>query len=186
MATHSSVLAWRIPGTEEPSGLPSMGSHRVGHNWSDLAAAAAIAYHRASLVAQRLKCLPAMWETWVQSLGQEDPLEKEMATHSSILSWRIPWMEELDGLQSIALQRAGHNWSNLACTHAQQILLSTQYVYHLKRFIKSSPWLREVYDLIRERILSSSMVSRRDVSPNHPWVLVSSLIPPFGGVSYHM
>ena len=49
---------------------------------------------------QRLKRLPAMRETWVQSLGREDPLEKEMATHSSILAWRIPWMEELGGLQS--------------------------------------------------------------------------------------
>ena len=49
---------------------------------------------------QRLKRLPAMWENWVRSLGQEDPLEKEMATHSSILAWRIPWMEELGGLQS--------------------------------------------------------------------------------------
>ena len=49
---------------------------------------------------QRLKCLPAMWETWVRSLGWEDPLEKEMATHSRILAWRIPWMEELGGLQS--------------------------------------------------------------------------------------
>ena len=49
---------------------------------------------------QRLKHLPAMWETWVRSLGQEDPLEKEMATHSSILAWRIPWTEELGGLQS--------------------------------------------------------------------------------------
>ena len=53
-----------------------------------------------SLVAQRLKCLPAVWETWVQSLGREDPLEKEMATHSSTPAWRIPWMEELGGLQS--------------------------------------------------------------------------------------
>ena len=49
---------------------------------------------------QRLKHLPAMWETWVRSLGREDPLEKEMATHSSILAWRIPWMEELGGPQS--------------------------------------------------------------------------------------
>ena len=55
---------------------------------------------KTSLVAQRLKRLPAMWETWVRSLGWEDPLEKEMATHSSILAWRIPWMEELCGLQS--------------------------------------------------------------------------------------
>ena len=52
-------------------------------------------------MAQRLKHLPAMWVTWVQSLGPEDPLEKEMATHSSILAWRIPWMEELGGLQSM-------------------------------------------------------------------------------------
>ena len=63
----------------------------------------------ASLVAQRVKCLPTMWETQVQSLGQEDPLEKEMATHSSILAWEIPWTEELGGLQSMGSQRARHN-----------------------------------------------------------------------------
>ena len=55
---------------------------------------------RVSLVAQLVKNLPAMRETWIQSLGQEDPLEKEMATHSSILAWRIPWTEEPGGLQS--------------------------------------------------------------------------------------
>ena len=49
---------------------------------------------------QRLKRLPAMWETWVRSLGREDPLEKEMATHSNILAWISPWTEELGGLQS--------------------------------------------------------------------------------------
>ena len=53
----------------------------------------------ASLVAQTIKNLPAMQEAWVQSLGQKDPLEKEMATHSSILAWRVPWTEEPDGLQ---------------------------------------------------------------------------------------
>ena len=63
----------------------------------------------AFLVAQRLKHLPAMWETWVQSLGQEDPLEKGMATHSSMLAWRIPWTEEPGGLQSMGLQRVGHD-----------------------------------------------------------------------------
>ena len=57
-------------------------------------------------VAQRLKCLPAMRGTWVQSLGQEDPLEKEMATHSSILAWRIPWTEEPGGLQSTGLKES--------------------------------------------------------------------------------
>ena len=55
---------------------------------------------QASLVAQKLKHLLAMQETWVRSLGQEDPLEKEMTTHSSILAWRIPWTEEPGGLQS--------------------------------------------------------------------------------------
>ena len=62
-----------------------------------------------SLVDQRLKRLPAMQETRVQSLGQEDPLEKEMATHSSILAWRIPWMEEPGRLQSTGSQRVGHD-----------------------------------------------------------------------------
>ena len=75
----------------------------------------------ASLVAQRLKRLPSMQETWVWSLGREDPLEKEMATHSSILAWRIPWMEEPGGLQSTGSQRVGHDWAtslsvSLMCT----------------------------------------------------------------------
>ena len=59
---------------------------------------------KASLVAQLVKNPPAMWETWVQSLGWEDPLEKGKATHSSILAWRIPWTE-----QSMGSQRAGHD-----------------------------------------------------------------------------
>ena len=57
-------------------------------------------------MAQLVKNLPAMQETWVQSLGWEDPLKKEMATHSSILAWRIPWAEEPLRLQSIGSQRA--------------------------------------------------------------------------------
>ena len=67
----------------------------------------------ASLVAQRLKHLPPMRETWVWSLGQEDPLEKEMATHSSILAWRIPWTEEPGELQSTGSQRVRHDWVTL-------------------------------------------------------------------------
>ena len=63
----------------------------------------------ASLVAQRVKNLPAMQETQVRSLGQEDPLEKEMKTHSSILTWEIPWTEEPGRLQPMALQRVRHN-----------------------------------------------------------------------------
>ena len=62
-----------------------------------------------ALVAQRLKRLPTMRETWVRSLGWEDPLEKEMATHSSILAWRISWTEEPGRLQSTGSQRVGHD-----------------------------------------------------------------------------
>ena len=64
---------------------------------------------RASLVAQRVKRLPAMRETWVRFLGREDPLEKEMATHSRTLAWRIPWTEEPGRLQSTGSQRVGHD-----------------------------------------------------------------------------
>ena len=60
-------------------------------------------------MAQRLKHLPGMWETQVRSLGREDSLEKEMATHSSTLAWRIPWREELGRLQSMGSQRVGHH-----------------------------------------------------------------------------
>ena len=66
-------------------------------------------YIWASLVTQMVKNLPAMQEIRVQSLGQEDPLEKGMATQSSILAWRIPWTEEPGGLQSMGSQRVGHN-----------------------------------------------------------------------------
>ena len=62
-----------------------------------------------SLVAQMVKNLSAMQETWIQSLGREDPLEKEMATHSSIPVWRIPWTEEPGGLQSMGSQRLRHD-----------------------------------------------------------------------------
>ena len=94
MAIHSSILAYRIPRIEEPGGLPQA--------W-------------ASLVAQMIKSLPAVWEIRVWSLGWEDAWEKEMATHSSILSWKILWAEEPGGLQSVGLQNS-------------QILLSTQII----------------------------------------------------------
>ena len=64
-----------------------------------------------SPLAQRLKRLPPMQETWVRSLGREDPLEKEMAIHSSILAWRIPWMEKPSRLQSTGSQRVRHDWA---------------------------------------------------------------------------
>ena len=71
----------------------------------------------ASLVAQLIRNLPAMQETWGWSLGWEDPLEKGMATHSSILAWRIPWTGEPGGIQSKGLQRVGHDWATNTHTH---------------------------------------------------------------------
>ena len=63
----------------------------------------------AVLVAQRVETQPVMWEAQVRSLNQEDPLEKEMVTHSSVLAWRIPWMEKPGRLQSTGSQRVGHD-----------------------------------------------------------------------------
>ena len=88
MTTHSSILAWRIPWKEEPA-----------------------------QVVRVVKKLPANAgdiKTQVHSLGQKDPLEKGMATHSSILTWRIPWAEKPGRLQPIGSQRVGHDWSDLA------------------------------------------------------------------------
>ena len=108
MATHSSVLAWRIPGTGEPGGLLSVGLHRVRHDWSDLALA----------LADKSKGFPggsviknpwALQKTQIQSPGWEDPLQKEMATHSSILVWRILWTEEPAGLQALGLQESDNS-----------------------------------------------------------------------------
>ena len=80
-----------------------------------------------SLVAQRVKRLPTMWKTWVRSLGQEDPLKKEMVAHTSVLAWRIPWTEEPGGLQSMGSQRGGHDWAtsllSLSCKYYNTVLL---------------------------------------------------------------
>ena len=64
---------------------------------------------KTSLVAQTVKRLSTMWETWVRALGWEDPLEKEMAIHSSTIAWKIPWTEEPGRLQSVGSQRVGHD-----------------------------------------------------------------------------
>ena len=66
-------------------------------------------YYGVRVLAQRVKRLPAKQETWVRSLGQEDPLEKEMATHSSILAWKIPWTEKPGRLQSVGSQRVRYD-----------------------------------------------------------------------------
>ena len=81
-----------------------------------------------SLVAQRLKRLPPMQETRVQSLGREDPLEKEMAIHASILAWRIPRMEKPSRLQSTGFQRVGHDWATSPYLHLSPERLRPVYV----------------------------------------------------------
>ena len=84
------------------------------------------------MVAQTVKCLPTVQDTWVRFLGWEDALEKVMAPHSSTLAWRIPWMEEPGRLQSMGLQRVGHDWATSLSLYC---VLSIQYipysVFHL-------------------------------------------------------
>ena len=98
MAMHSSTLAWRNP-MDRGAWLATI--HGVASFRHDLGTK--------PLVAQMVKHLRAMQETWVQSLGREDPLEKKMATHSSTHAWKIPWMEKPGGLQSMGSQKVRHD-----------------------------------------------------------------------------
>ena len=84
-----------------------------------------------SLVAQTVKRLPTMQETWVQSLGWEDLLEKEMATHSSILAWKIPWMEESGRLQTMVSQRIGHNGVTSCVYIYTHMYIACSYTYYI-------------------------------------------------------
>ena len=86
-------------------------------------------------VVQRVKCLPVMWETQVQSLGREDPLEKEIATHSGTLAWKIPWMEKPGRLQSTGSQRA-----ELDTTEPTSLSAHLSYTFW-KMFLHSNFWL---------------------------------------------
>ena len=145
MATHSSVLAWRIPGMGEPGGLPSMGLHRVGHDWSDLAAALSGSRVSLDLVIELRRrlwhpipvLLPGKSHGWRSLVGCSPwvakswtwlsdftftfhfhALEKETATHSSVLAWRIPGTGEPGGLPSMGSHRVKHNWRNLEAAAA--------------------------------------------------------------------
>ena len=106
MITHSSILARGIPWTEEPGRLQTMRMQRVKFNWMTNTLTF-FRLHSSSLVAQMAKNPPAMQETQIRSLGQEDPLEKGMATHSCNLAWRILWTEGPGGLQPMGSQRVG-------------------------------------------------------------------------------
>ena len=105
VATHPGIHAWKIPWAKEPGGLQSMGSQRVRHDWATSLHEVLLGLPGGSMV----KNLPAKLETWVRSLGKEDSLEKEMATHSNIFAVKVPWTEELGRLQSIGSQRVGHD-----------------------------------------------------------------------------
>ena len=113
MATHSSVLAWRIPGTGKPGGLPSMGSHRVRHDWSDLAAVAAAAVWRIIWSMAKVEAGGIIEDCNIND-EVKDFLGEGNGTPLSILAWRIPWLEEPGGLLSMGQHRVGHDWSYLA------------------------------------------------------------------------
>ena len=91
------------------------------------------------LVVQRLKRLPAMWETWVRSLGGEDPLVKEMATHYSIIAWRIPWIEELGGLPSMGCKE-------LDMTERLRFTLLSLFRGLVAQLVKNLPVKRSQFD----------------------------------------
>ena len=166
MATHSSVLAWRILVMGKPHGLPSMGLHRGGHDWSDLATAAAAAAFSSSTLAwkipwmeepgglQSMKLLRVR-HNWATSLSffsftfHFHALEKKMATHSSVLAWRILVMGKPHGLPSMESHRVRHDWSNLAAAAAFSSLSYTLPVlilvylnyYIIKKHLLFHRWL---------------------------------------------
>ena len=130
--TCSSTLAWKIPWTEEPGGLQSMGSLRVGHDWATSLSLSTFMHWRRQWQPTPV-FLPGESHGWRSLVGRGPwvaesrtrlsdftftfhfhALEKEMTTHSSVLAWRIPGTAEPGGLPSMGLHRVGHNWSNLA------------------------------------------------------------------------
>ena len=110
-------------------------------------------YVWASLEAQMVKNLLAMQETWVQFLGQEGPLEEKMATHSSILAWRIPWTEEPGGLQSMGWQRVESNWATNSFSIHMSVVLSP--------FVPSSPPLTVSIWVDLESVIQSEENQRK-------------------------
>ena len=137
MAPHSSALAWRIPGAEEPGGLQSMGSLRVGHNWATSLSLLCIGEGNGTPL--HYSCLEnpiggGAWKAAVHGVAEGrtrlsdftftfhfHALEKELATHSSVLAWRIPGTGEPGGLPSMGSHRVGHDWSDLAAAAAAAV-----------------------------------------------------------------
>ena len=118
-----------------------------------------------------VKNLPAVQETWVRSLGWEDPLEKEMATHSSILAWRIPWTEKPCGLQSMGSQRIGHDWASNTILLQRFFSPKTVCPQPLCIFSELShpfPWLYCGIFLITPQNVSLAQLSSLNSNPTHP------------------
>ena len=122
--------------------------HSFYHHWQMFADT--LLYKLSFLVAQMVKSLPAMWETGVQSLGQEDTLEKEMATHSSTLAWKIPWMEEPERLQSMVSQRVRHNWAT-SLSFSFFLSYKLKYQQIIFSFFWSRPFLKSWLNLLYYR-----------------------------------
>ena len=114
------------------------------------------------LLAQMVKHLPTMRETRVQSLGREDLLEKEMATHSSILTWKIPWMEELGRLQSMGLQRVGHDWATFFF-----FLRSHGYIWEKKMFTGKKKKEICLCTWIGLELSHNSVITKQQIYPGH-------------------
>ena len=124
MATHSSSLAWKIPWTEEPGRLQSTGSQRAGHDWA----------HMHGLLNYNTSHIQLI-------------MEKEMATHSNILAWRIPGTEEPGGVPSMGLHRVGHDWSDLAAAAAYKLIFQ-KYMCVCVWVAQSCPTLWDPMDCI--------------------------------------
>ena len=123
-----------------------MGRYRFWVHWNHC-------FDKHPLVAQMVKHLSAVQKVWVWSLGWEDPLEEEMATHSSIPAWRIPWTEEPDRLQSIGLKRAGQDWKDLVCTQLTVCRLSTDYLAWMTCYFHYVFWYPQRLGSGNDRVL---------------------------------
>ena len=118
----------------------------IGRRWrlNNRTSLAGYSYYRTSLGAQTVKHLPAMRETWVQFLGWEDPLEKEMATHSNTLAWKILWMEEPGRLQSTGSQRVRRYWVTSLYSYFRSLYFPSPFT-SLVFFVCLLPFLWEIY-----------------------------------------
>ena len=141
MAPHSSTLAWKIPWTEEPGRLQSMGSLRVGHDWVTSLSLFTFIIGEGNGNPLQCSCLEnprdgGAWWAAVHGVANSwtrlsdftftvhfHALEKEMATHSSVLAWRLPGTGEPGGLLSVGLHRIGHDWSDLAAAATPILIL---------------------------------------------------------------